>query len=133
MYKAIAIIFVLTSGCCFAQTDNVKFKHVSPYGYSQYAEVDLGNSKMIVMSGQVAFDKDGNLVGKDNLALQLQQTFTNIKGIVEEAGGTMSNVVKLNYYLTDISQIKVVREVRDKIINTTSPPASTAVQIAKLF
>jgi 2-iminobutanoate/2-iminopropanoate deaminase len=88
---------------------------------------------MIIISGQVALDKQGNLVGKENLAKQLEQTFLNIKSIVEEAGGTMNDVVKITNYLIDISQIQVFRDVRDKFVNVKKPPASTTVQVSRLF
>jgi 2-iminobutanoate/2-iminopropanoate deaminase len=70
-----------------------------PKGYSHSAEIDMGNSKMIIMAGQVALDKAGNLVGKGDMAQQTEQVFANIKHIVEDAGGTMNNIVKLNYYI----------------------------------
>lgn len=88
---------------------------------------------MLLLSGQVALDQNGNLVGKDDLAKQTGQAFANIKTIVGNAGGTMANVVKLNYYLADISQIQALRTVRDQFVNTAAPPASTAVQVTKLF
>ena len=42
-------------------------------------------------------------------------------------------MVKLNYYLVDASQLPVVREVRNQYINTEQPPASTAVEVRRLF
>jgi 2-iminobutanoate/2-iminopropanoate deaminase len=94
--------------------------------------IDLGNSKMLIISGQIAFDNKGNLIGKGDMAKQTEQAFLNIKSIVEDAGGTMNDVVKLGNFLTDISQIQTVRRVRDKFINTKNPPASTTVQVSKL-
>jgi 2-iminobutanoate/2-iminopropanoate deaminase len=97
------------------------------------AEVDLGKSKMLVLSGQVALDVNGKLVGKGDVAKQTEQVFTNIKHIVEGAGGTMKDVIKLTYYIKDVSKIQAVRDVRDKYINTKTPPASTLVEVSKLF
>lgn len=102
-------------------------------GYSQKVSVDLGTCIMIVLSGQVAFDKNGNLVGKDDLAKQTEQVFTNIKSIIEDAGGSVNDLIKINYYLLDVNQIQTVRDIRNKYINTKSPPASTLVQVSKLF
>jgi enamine deaminase RidA (YjgF/YER057c/UK114 family) len=87
---------------------------------------------MLIISGQIALDNKGNLIGKDDLGKQTEQVFLNIKSIVEGAGGNMNNVVKLGYFLTDISQIKAVRQVRDKYVNVKAPPASTTVQVSKL-
>ena len=105
----------------------------TPKGYSHVAEVDLGKSKMLVLSGQVALDVNGKLIGKDDVAKQTEQVFTNIKHIVEDAGGTMNDVIKLTYYVKDVSKIQAVRDVRDKYINTKTPPASTLVEVSKLF
>jgi len=105
----------------------------TPHGYSQAAMIDLGNSRMVIISGQVALDAKGNLVGKDDLEKQTEQVFVNIKNIVEEVGGTMKDVIKLSYFTTDVSKIQSIRNVRDKFITVQSPPASTLVQVSKLF
>jgi enamine deaminase RidA (YjgF/YER057c/UK114 family) len=65
--------------------------------------------------------------------LQAEQIFKNIKSIVEEAGGKMDNLVKIGIYITDISRIQDFRNARDKFINVKQPPASTLVQVSKLF
>ena len=88
---------------------------------------------MLLISGQVALDAQGNLVGRDDLRKQTEQVFRNIKQLVEASGGTMQQVAKLSYFMLDISQIQVVREVRNQYLNTAAPPASTAVQVSKLF
>jgi 2-iminobutanoate/2-iminopropanoate deaminase len=104
-----------------------------PKGYSQASILDLGNCKMVIISGQVALDRKGNLVGKDDTGKQAEQVFQNIKSIVEAAGGTMNHLVKLGYFITDVGQIQTIRNIRDKYINTQFPPASTLVQVNKLF
>ena len=128
-----AILLTITS---IAQT-KVEFVNPpsvsTPHGYSQAAVIDLGNCRMVIISGQVALDAKGNLIGKDDLDKQTEQVFTNIKDIVEETGGTMDNIVKLGIFTTDVSKIQAVRNVRDKFINTQKPPASTLVQVSKLF
>lgn len=105
----------------------------TPKGYSHVAAVNLGTSKMLILSGQVAFDPQGNFIGKNDLAKQTEQVFKNIKAIAEDAGGNMNDVVKLTYFIMDASQLQIVRNVRDQFINTKQPPASSLVQVAKLF
>ena len=135
------MVFVLLFFCqlnALSQIDTslIKFTNPStvltPRGYSQSVEVDLGNCKMLIISGQVALDQQGNLIGKGDFAKQTEQVFTNIKNIVAEAGGTMNNVVKLGIYVTE-RQIESVRDIRNKFINMKNPPASTFVQVSKLF
>jgi 2-iminobutanoate/2-iminopropanoate deaminase len=105
----------------------------APRGYSHAAVIDLGNCKMVIMSGQVAFDQKGNLVGPNDIAKQTEQVFRNIKSIVEAAGGNMNHLVKLGIFTTDVSRLPELRTIRDQFINTKTPPASTLVQINKLF
>ncbi len=102
-------------------------------GYSQVAEV--GEGKIVYIAGQVALDKSGNLVGKDDFRAQVQQVFENLKAAVEASGGDFNSVVKMNYYCAasvDPSQMPVVREVRDKYVNTANPPTSTFVFVQRL-
>ena len=110
----------------------VKSENLPPSpGYSQAVEVRGGH--LVYIAGQVAMDRAGKVVGEGDIRAQTQQTFENLKAALEASGAKFENVVKLNYYFTDITQLPVVREVRDKFINTTSPPASTAVEVKRLF
>jgi len=104
-----------------------------PNGYSHVVQVDLGTTTMLLISGQVALDAQGNLVGRNDLSKQTEQVFRNIKQLVETSGGTMQQVAKLSYFMLDISQIQAVRDVRNRYLNMAAPPASTAVQVSKLF
>jgi reactive intermediate/imine deaminase len=100
-------------------------------GYSQVAAVTGGT--LVFVAGQVAIDKSGNIVGQDDFLAQTQQVFENLKAAVEAAGGTFDDVIKLNSYFLDLSHLAQFREVRDKYVNVKNPPASTAVQVTKLF
>lgn len=65
------------------------------------AGVKVGDT--IYTSGLVAFDSDGNVVGED-VYTQAKQTFKNIEELLASAGATMADVIKINTFLTDISQ-----------------------------
>lgn len=130
------LFFVPASG--WSQTDSlVKLMNPSsvalPKGYSHAAIVDLGNCKMVILSGQVALDKQGNLVGKDDFDKQAEQVFENIRNILVAAGGSMNDIVKLGYYVMDVSRIQSLRAIRDRFVNVKNPPASTLVKVAGLF
>jgi enamine deaminase RidA (YjgF/YER057c/UK114 family) len=102
-------------------------------GYSQVAEVVGG--KVVYISGQVALDRSGKLVGKDDFRAQVQQVFENLKAAIEAAGGDFHSVIKLNFYCAesvDASQMPAVREVRDKFVDTANPPTSTFVFVKRL-
>lgn len=100
-------------------------------GYSQLAVVTGG--KIVFISGQVALDPSGAVVGKDDFHAQTQRVFENIKAALDAAGGTFRDVIKLNSYFVDMSHLADFREVRDKYIDLKNPPASTAVQVPRLF
>src|SRR5262245_30587318 len=98
----------------------------TPTGYSHVAEVSSGRT--IYVAGQVAFDKSGNVVGKGNFAAQATQVFENLKLALAAVGATFDNVVKVNTYVTDMSQIQTLREIRAKYYGKNAP-ASTLVEI----
>jgi 2-iminobutanoate/2-iminopropanoate deaminase len=87
---------------------------------------------MLIISGQVALDLDGKVVGENNFEQQTEQVFKNIKAIIENSGGTMNDLVKITIYLRDVSNITKFREIRNKYINVSNPPASTLVEITDL-
>jgi reactive intermediate/imine deaminase len=88
--------------------------------------------RTVYISGQVALDSTGNIVGKDDFRAQAKQVFENLKNALEAAGATFKDVVKLNYYVIDMKQIQTLRDVRNGYINTEAPPASTLVEVRRL-
>jgi enamine deaminase RidA (YjgF/YER057c/UK114 family) len=68
-----------------------------PAGYPHVAKVNRG--AIVYLSGQVPSDASGKVVGEGNFEAQVEQIFANLKIAVEAAGGTMADIVKLNYYL----------------------------------
>ncbi|SRR5258708_6134436 len=100
-------------------------------GYSQVAMVTGGT--IVFVAGQVALDSSGNVVGQGDFRVQVQQVFENLKAAIEAAGGSFNDVVKLNTYVLDFSDLQAFREVRDKYVDVKHPPVSTAVQVGRLF
>jgi reactive intermediate/imine deaminase len=101
------------------------------FGYTHVVEVR--NARTIYVSGQVALNKEGQVVGAGDLAAQTKQVFENISTALEAAGAGFHNVVKLTFFMTDITQMQVVRDIRDQYVNTENPPASSAVEIRRLI
>jgi enamine deaminase RidA (YjgF/YER057c/UK114 family) len=102
-------------------------------GYSQVAVVTGGN--LVYIAGQVALDASGNLVGKDDFRAQAEQIFKNLKAAVEAASGNFHDIIKLNFYCADSvdpASIPLVREIRDRYVNTQNPPTSTFVVVRRL-
>jgi reactive intermediate/imine deaminase len=101
-----------------------------PNGYSHVAEVTGGRT--IYLSGQIALDADGKVVGAGDMRAQAQQVFANIKAALESVGADFSAVVKLTYFIVDITQMPLVREVRAQYVNMENPPASSAFEVRQL-
>jgi reactive intermediate/imine deaminase len=105
----------------------------SPGGnYSHAVRIDSGDGVLLFVSGQVAIHADGTLVGEGDLARQTEQVFQNLKAVLEANGGTFDQVVKLSTFMTDISQIQAMRDVRARYL-PDPPPASTTVEVSGLF
>ena len=100
-----------------------------PTGYTHVVEVTGGRT--LYVSGQVALDRTGAVVGKGDLKAQTRQVFENLKAALAASGATLDDVVKITIFMTDASQVQTVREVRDTYF-TKQPPASTAVEVARL-
>jgi reactive intermediate/imine deaminase len=103
----------------------------APIGYSHVVEVSGG--RLVYVSGQVPLDRDGELVGGGDFAAQTRQVFDNLTAALAAANASWADVVKLNYFLTDVSRIGLVRAIRDEYVNTEQPPASTLVEVSGLF
>ncbi len=101
----------------------------TPTGYSHV--VSARGGRTIYLSGQVAFDARGQLVGKGDLAAQTRQVFANLETALKAAGATFNDVVKTNYYMLDASQVQVIRDVRTQYF-TKDLPASTLVEVRRL-
>ena len=109
---------------------------VTPEGVAAgrgYSQVVVGRGRLVVVSGQVAQDQHGGLVGPGDPAVQARQVFENLRRCLAEAGAGFGDVVKLGLFVLDVAHLPAVRAARDAVIDTTRPPASTAVQVAALF
>jgi enamine deaminase RidA (YjgF/YER057c/UK114 family) len=100
-----------------------------PTGYS-YAVRKTGTP--IFISGQVALDEKGQVVGKGDVEAQTEQVFRNLQTVVAACGGTMSDVVKVNVYVTDPSHRPAVSAARLRHFPKGEWPASTYVVVSAL-
>jgi enamine deaminase RidA (YjgF/YER057c/UK114 family) len=104
----------------------------APRGYTQLVEVPPG-ARMLYLSGQVPLDSAGTLVGGGDFRAQAHQVFKNLRAGLAAGGAGFADVVKLTFYVVDMSQVPLLREVRDQYVNTAAPPASTLVEVRRLF
>ena len=85
----------------------------------------------IYVSGQIAFDPDGNVVGGNDMKAQSKQVFDNIQAVLAEAGASMDDVVKITAFLTDLSRYGEYSEARAEAF-PNNIPASTSVSAPAL-
>lgn len=103
----------------------------TPRGYSYVA---IATGKMVFVAGQIALDKEGNVVGKGDLRAQTIQVLENVKACLGAAGATFADVVKLNTYVVNLKaeDLPVIREVRSGYLPAANAPASTMVGVTAL-
>jgi 2-iminobutanoate/2-iminopropanoate deaminase len=104
----------------------------APVGrYSHVVRVESGNAVWLHVSGQLALDDAGGLVGHGDLGAQTERVFENLRAILEANGATFDDVVKVNSYVTTQDGLDAMREVRARY-TPSEPPASTLVQVVAL-
>jgi enamine deaminase RidA (YjgF/YER057c/UK114 family) len=87
-------------------------------GYSHVAKV----GKTLYIAGQVARDVQGKLVGKGDFEAQARQVYTNLRNILEEAGGGLRNIVKTTTILTHYGNVEGYRKIRNEFFGDMMPP-----------
>jgi len=100
-----------------------------------YTHVVTASGKMVFISGQVAFNVKGELVGKGDLRAQTTQVYENLKNALAAVGATTADVVKLNTYVVDFkpADLAAIREVRGQYFpHAEQMPASTLVGVQAL-
>lgn len=90
-----------------------------------------GGKRQIFVSGQVPRDKSGNVVGKGDMAAQIERVGENIKMCLEAAGATLDDLVKITSFTTDIDEFFKHSAVRNRYFGKALP-ASTAVEVRRL-
>jgi reactive intermediate/imine deaminase len=136
MRTTLSALFLLVPTMALAQGNAPQIKRTNPpalstpTGYTHVVEVS-GPGKTIYIAGQVAFDKEGKVVGAGDMKAQTEQVFKNLEAALSAAGAKFSDVVKMNTYVTDISQLAAIREIRARYFGNTTP-ASTLVQVPAL-
>ncbi|MGH8620770.1 MAG: RidA family protein [Burkholderiales bacterium] len=101
-----------------------------PKSYSHVVEVEGG--RLLFVSGQVPVNAQRQLTSRD-FREQVERVYDNLETVLRSVGADFGNVVKTTNYLTDISQAKVFREVRDaRFAHLNTRPASTSIVITAL-
>jgi len=100
-------------------------------GHVLYSHVvTVEGKRTIFVSGQLARDRHGNVVGKGDMRAQIRQVGENIKAALAAAGATLSDIVKATTYVTDIEEFFRHVDVRMEYFGAL--PASTTVEVRRL-
>lgn len=102
-----------------------------PFGAFSMAVVQ-GQGRVIHLKGQVALDQNGDIVGKNDMASQVERTLENIKLILSGFGGRMEDVTSLTHHVTDIDAFMKTGNIRTRYFKPPYP-ITTTVEVSRLF
>jgi 2-iminobutanoate/2-iminopropanoate deaminase len=115
--------------------------HNSKHVYSRVMEgqsrglfphaVSANEDRLVFLSGQLAWDINGNTVGKGNMRTQFRQVGENIKAVLTEAGGSLSDIIKITTLVTNMEQFFHCIDIRDEYFGP-GWPASTTYEVSRL-
>ena len=95
--------------------------------YSQAVKVN----NTVYLSGQIPLDPETMEIVSDDVAIQITQVFDNLTAVCEAAGGDLSSIVKLNIFLTDLSNFPIVNEIMGQYF-AEPYPARAAIGVRAL-
>lgn len=93
-----------------------------------------GPAKLVWVSGQVSYDRDGHVIGAGDMRAQAEQVFRSLTRNLKAAGATWAEVVKINGYMVNLNpdDVNIYREVRNRFLDPGKLPASTLVGVTRL-
>lgn len=116
--------------CASARVEHVNPSTLpKPSGYTHVISTQGGRT--IYVSGQIALNAQGQLVGAGDFSAQTRQVFENVKAALEASGSSFADVVKVTVFVTDASKLLDYRKVRDDYVGS-QPPASSFVEVRAL-
>ena len=92
----------------------------------------MEGGRLLYVSGQVAWNASGDIVGKGDVGAQARQTFENLREVLRAAGGDLANLMKITTYITKVEDIAAVAQARSEMFQGELP-ASTLIVVAGLF
>jgi enamine deaminase RidA (YjgF/YER057c/UK114 family) len=103
------------------------------YGFSQAIEV-TGGERVLYCAGQTSSGPDGETLHGDDMGAQCRQAFDNLEAVLEHAGMTLENVVRLNYYVTDVERFfaEAAPVIGERIGGAGIQPAGTLLGVSRL-
>ena len=91
--------------------------------------VDLSEVKRLIwVSGQIALDENGKLIGKGDIGTQTEQCIKNVETALKKLGGSLDDVVQVTVFVKEMSGLKTIHEVRLRYFKEPYP-TSTLVEV----
>jgi len=100
-----------------------------PSGHFAHANAIEARGRMVFISGMTSKAADGSVVGVGDIEAQTRQMCENVKAAVEAAGGTMSDICRVDVYVKDMGGFDIIHRVRREYF-PEPPPASTMVAVS---
>jgi len=105
----------------------------APAPVGPYNQAIAATGEMLFVSGQIAIDPNTNqLVYTDDVAKQTEQVMNNLKAVLQAAGATFDNAVKMTIFLKDMNDFATVNQVYSGYFNPETAPARACVEVARL-
>ena len=101
-----------------------------PSGHFSHATVVEARGRLLFISGMVARQADGTIAGPGNIEEQTRQVCENLKAAVEEAGGTLDDICRVDVYVRNMEHFDAIHKVRRQYFKAPAP-ASTMVEVSK--
>jgi enamine deaminase RidA (YjgF/YER057c/UK114 family) len=101
-----------------------------PNGHFSHATAIAASGKLVFISGMTARMVDGTIAGLGDVEVQTRQVCENVKAAVEEAGGTLDDIVRVDVYVRNMEHFDVIHKVRREYFKAPAP-ASTMVEVCK--
>lgn len=101
-----------------------------PNGHFSHATAIEAKGRLVFISGMTARHPDGSITGIGDIAAQTRQVCENLKAAVEDAGGTLDDICRVDVYVRNMEHFELIHKVRREYF-TGVPPASTMVEVSK--
>src|SRR3954464_101916 len=102
-----------------------------PTGHFSHATMIEARGRLVFISGMTSRGADGTIAGVGDIKVQTRQVCENLKAAVEEAGGTMDDICRVDVYVRNMEHFDTIHKVRREYF-TGIAPASTMVEVCKM-
>ena len=112
----------------FSTIESPAVKPVANYKIATRMEA----GRLVYVSGQVAWDESGAIVGKGDIRAQTKQAFANLRRVLQAAGGDLKDLMKITTYITRIDDFPAMAQARGEVFQGQLP-AATLIVVKGLF